>query len=292
MRQAAADCILPARAMLGESPLWSADEQRLYWVDTLAPALHRFDPTTGIDETWPLPSDAGCIALDQSGAVIAALRSGLWRLDLAGGVHQRLCPAPFAPEQTRFNDGRCDPAGRFWAGSLYEPREPPLAALYRYDPSSGFSAMVREVAVSNGLAWSPDGRVMYHADTPSHIVWAYSFDAGSGSLGGRRIYLDFRSSQQRPDGACVDAAGNYWVALYGAGLVAQFSPAGQPLAEIRLPVKAPTMPALGGPDLKTLYITTARQKHSEAELAAMPLAGGLFSCAVDIPGLPEPRCRL
>lgn len=292
MKQYSAACALATSCMLGESPVWHPEEQALYWVDGLAPALHRFVPAVGRHDTAPMPADVGCLAIAAGGGLVVALRTGLYHLDALGAPLRLLCPAPFSPAQTRFNDGRCDRTGRFWAGSLYEPRSPALAALYRYDPAAGFIKAAEGFTVSNGVAWSPDGSVMYHADTPQLQVWAYDFDQPSGGMQNRRLFLDFRKSGERPDGACIDAEGNYWLALYGSGCVAQFSPRGERMAEVRLPVKAPTMPALGGPDLRTLYITSARQKHTEAELTAMPLAGGLFACEVEIPGLPEPRCRL
>lgn len=289
-----ARCVLDAKADLGESPLWSAGEGRLYWVDINAPALHRFDPATGHDESWPMPASIGCMALDMAGRPIAALRDGLYRLDLAGGRHTKLAAAPYDPTEQRFNDGRCDSAGRFWIGSMHEARghEPrrPEAMLYSFD-GKGFAARIKGVTVSNGLAFSPDAKVMYHADTPTHRVTAYDFDAASGAIGNPRIFIDLSASQERPDGAAVDAAGNYWVALYGSGRVAQFSPEGERLRDITLPAKAPTMPCFGGKDLRTLFITTARQKHTEAELAAMPQAGGLFAIDLPVPGLPEPRFK-
>lgn len=294
-------CVLDAKASLGESPVWAADAGRLYWVDINAPALHRFDPATGLDESWPMPSAIGCVALDADGHAIGALRDGLYRLDLSGaGQHAKLADAPYDPAEERFNDGRCDAAGRFWIGSMHEPRLP-KAALYRYeapnyesgryDGGAHFANMVGGVTVSNGLAFSPDGSILYHADTPTHRVTAYDCDAGSGALSNPRVFIDLAASQERPDGATVDAAGNYWVALYGSGRVAQFSPAGERLRDILLPAKAPTMPCFGGKDLRTLFITTARQKHTDEELASMPQAGGLFAIDLPVPGLPEPRFK-
>jgi len=284
-----ARCILDGRFDLAESPLWSVALQRLWFVDINRPALHRFDPASGQDEYWPMPEAIGCVAATADGALIAALRGGIYRLDLDQGRPQQIAPAPYDPATTRFNDGRCDRQGRFWVGSMFEPRKEPVGALYRLDGDRLVAqALAGGVSTSNALAWSPDGATMYHADTNSHRVHAYDYDIRTAALSNRRIFLDLTGSGERPDGATVDAAGNYWVAFYGAGKVAQFSPAGQRLREVLLPVKAPTMPCFGGSDLKTLYITSARQKHTAEELARMPLAGGIFAAEVEVPGIPEP----
>ena len=284
-----AACILDGQFNLAESPVWSIAERKLWFVDINAPRLHRFDPVTKQLESWTMPESIGCIVLTQHGEVVAGLRSGIYRLDLKEGRHERLAAAPYDTQHVRFNDGRCDRQGRFWLGSMYEPGGRGGGALYRLDGRHLIAqTLVGGVATSNALAWSPDGRVMYHADTPTRQVYAYDYDVGHGTISNRRLFLDLNDTGERPDGATVDSAGNYWVAFYGAGKVAQFSPQGQRLREIVLPVKAPTMPCFGGPDLKTLFITAARQKHTPEELQQMPLAGGIFMAEVDIPGLPEP----
>lgn len=283
-------CVLDGQFDLAESPVWSVAEQKLWFVDINAPALQRFDPTTDHVDCWPMPESIGCIVLKKGGGVIGALRSGVYELDLHGGHRSLLAEAPYQDRsEQRFNDGRCDRQGRFVAGTMFEPRSRAGGALYRLHGGKMTKLSdAGDLTISNALAWSPDGATMYHADTPTQQVYAYDYDARTASLSNRRIFLDLTGTGEKPDGAAVDSAGNYWVALYGAAKVAQFSPEGQRMREIRLPVKAPTMPCFGGPDLKTLYITTARQKHTPEELHRMPLAGGIFSARVDIPGLPEP----
>lgn len=284
-----AACILDGRFDLAESPVWSVAEQALWFVDINTAALHRFSPGSGRHDNWPMQQAIGCIALAANGGPVAALRDGIYRLDLDGHEHRLLAAAPYDPATTRFNDGGCDRQGRFWAGSMFEPRTHADGGLYRLEGTALRQAgIVGGLTTSNGLAWSPDGRIMYHADTPTCQVHAYDYDTANGSLSNRRLFLDLTDTGERPDGATVDSAGNYWVALYGAGRVAQFSPEGRRLRDIPLPVKAPTMPCFGGADLRTLYITTARQKHTAEELARMPLAGGIFAVGVDVPGLPEP----
>lgn len=280
-------CIIDGRFDLAESPVWSAAEQALWFVDINMHGLHRFDPASGACRRWTMPAAIGCIARDRDGGLIAALRNGLYRLDLSHGRHRLLAAAPYDTARMRFNDGRCDRQGRFWAGTITDDRQP-HGALYRFDGTRFIETKLPGViTTSNGLAWSPDGRILYHADTPTMQVHAYDYNIAAGELSNRRLFLDLTVDNERPDGATVDSAGNYWLALYGAGKVVQFSPAGERLREIHLPAKAPTMPCFGGSDLRTLFITTARQKHTPEELARMPLAGGIFSIGVDIPGLPE-----
>lgn len=284
-----AACILDGQFDLAESPVWDAARQALWFVDINAPALHRLAPATGALETWPMPAAIGCLALTQEHDVIVARRDGIWRFDPASGEETLLAASPL--ENARFNDGRCDRQGRFWVGGMNDDRQAETA-LYRLDGNQlSRQGLVGGIAISNALAWSPDGATMYHADTPTSCIHAYDYDIRAGTISNRRLFLDLRESgerpPERPDGAAVDSAGNYWVALYGASKVVQFAPDGNRLREVRLPVKAPTMPCFGGIDYKTLFITTARQKHDHDELAKMPLAGGIFAVQVDVPGLPE-----
>ncbi len=282
-----ASLVLDAQADLGESPLWSEAEQKLYWLDINAGQLHRFDPADSSDQSRAYGQAIGCIAPISAGSLLAAMRNGIYRLDLGGARPERIANAPYDPNMFRFNDGRCDRQGRFWVGTICEMRDRAAAILYRLDADGRVRRMIDDMVISNGLAWSPDGATMYHADTPACTVWAYDYDTKTGTPSNRRVFLDLTASGERPDGATVDAAGNYWLALYGAGKVVQFSPAGLRLCEIQVPARATTMPAFGGADLRRLYITTARQRHSEEDLAATPLAGGLFAADVDIPGLAE-----
>ncbi|WP_341895397.1 SMP-30/gluconolactonase/LRE family protein, partial [Ferrovibrio terrae] len=280
-----ATCLLDSQCGLGESPVWSVAEQKLWFIDINAPALYRLDPATRQLETWPMPATIGSIAPTADGGLLLARCDGIWRRNPDGKSETLLVASPL--EGARFNDGRCDRQGRFWVGGMTDTREPETA-LYRLDGDRVIrQGLVGAIAISNGLAWSPDGATMYHADTPTHCVHAYDYDVKTAAISNRRLFLDLRTTDERPDGAAVDAAGNYWVALYGAAKVVQFSPAGERLREIHLPAKAPTMPCFGGADMKTLYITTARQRHDADELAKMPLAGGIFSVRVEIPGLPE-----
>ncbi len=285
-------CVLDARASLGESPLWSVAERALYWVDINAPALHRFDPATGRDVAMPMPSSIGCIALRERGGHVVALREGIWLAGPGGRLERKLADPPYDPAHHRFNDGRCDRQGRFFAGSMNEQRDAPSAALYRLDDDGALAAVVAGMTISNGLAWSPDGRTMYHADTPTHTISAYDYDTANATPSNRRVFAQWRGETDRPDGGAVDSAGNYWSAFYRGGKIVKLSPRGGTLAEFPLPAMCPTMCAFGGDDLRTLYVTTARQRREAAELARLPQSGGLFAMRVDVPGLPEPRSPL
>jgi len=282
------NCVMDAKASLGECPVWSVAEQALYWVDINAPALHRFDPATGDDTAMAMPESIGCFALRSQGGFVVALRGGIWLAGPDGTLERKIADAPYDPAHHRFNDGRCDPQGRFWAGSMNEQRDADSAALVRVDRDHRVTPVLRDMMISNGLAWSPDGRTMYHTDTPTRTIHAYDFDAASGLPSHRRVLAHFADATHRPDGAAVDSEGCYWTAFYGGGKVARLSPAGAVLAELPVPAQCPTMCAFGGPDLKTLYVTSARQFRSDEELTRLPLSGGLFAMAVAVPGLPEP----
>ncbi len=283
------ECVLDIKASLGECPLWSVDEQVLYWVDINAPSLNRFDPLTGRNTAWPMPEAIGCFALRECGGFIAALRGGFWFVDRDGKPERKVADAPYDPAHHRFNDGRADAHGRFWAGSMNEKRDASTAKLYRLDRDFTQTAMIPDIMISNGLAWSPDGRTLYHTDTPTRTINAWDFDASTGAIAHRRVFARFAGENDRPDGGAVDREGCYWSAFYRGGKIVRISPRGEILAEFPLPAMCPTMCAFGGPDLKTVYVTTARQHRDPEELARMPGSGGIFALRVDVPGLPEPK---
>jgi len=290
---------------LGESPFWHPQEQRLYWVDIPGRRIARVAvqglQAQGPVEYWPLTQDPGCIAPVQGGGLVMALRDGIYWAREWGGPLQLLAAAPYDTAQLRFNDGKCDAQGRFWAGSLYEPKDQALGALYMLD-GQGLHAMMGGVVTANGLAWSPDGGTAYWADTAAHQVRAFDFVAPSGQLSNARVFYPAASKPEgwawgseapqtppyggRPDGAAVDSEGCYWSAQYEGGRLLRLSPTGEVLAEVATPALCPTMPCLGGPDLKTLFITTSRQGRSAQELAQYPGAGCVFATRVEVAGLP------
>lgn len=289
---------------LGESPFWHPHEQRLYWIDIVALQILRAGLLTSTLQRWAMPSEPGCIAPAVSGGLVIALRDGIYRAPIWGGELTLLARAEHDIVTTRFNDGRADPLGRFWAGTIYEPRDRPLAALYSLDcrPASGGAAprlqrQAGDALTANGLAWSPDAKTLYWSDTPRHVTHAWDWDAGRNVLTRRRVFRQFSDKPAgwhsgmpgyggRPDGAAVDAQGNYWCAMYEGRRLLQLSPAGELLADIPVPAQCPTMPCFGGANLRTLYLTSARHGRPAAELAALPLSGCVFSMRVEVPGLP------
>jgi sugar lactone lactonase YvrE len=281
-------CVLDIRARLGECPQWSVDEQALYWVDIDAPSLNRFDPASGRNVAMPMPESIGCHARRAQGGFVVALRGGIWFADSAGRLERKVANAPYDPAHHRFNDGRCDRQGRFLAGYMDESRTSSDAALWRLDADLRFTKVLDGMMISNGLAWSPDGRTMYHADTPTHVVHAFDYDAATGAPSNRRVFARWAGETDRPDGATVDAEGCYWTAFYRGGKVLRVSPQGETLGEYPLPAMCPTMCAFGGPDLRTLYVTSASKQREPEELARLPQSGGIFAMRVDVPGLPEP----
>jgi sugar lactone lactonase YvrE len=228
------------------------------------------------------------------GCWLVAFRDGLFRFDPATGKRERLAEPPYDVNQERFNDGKCDPQGRLWVGTIFEPRTGPEAALYRFGGRK-LDRMAGGATVANGLAFSPDARTLYWSDTTAHRIWAFDFDVVDGSLSSQRVFAQFELKNPgqdlndyggRPDGAAVDAEGAYWSALFEGQRLVRFAPDGRVLQDVPLPVRCPTMPCFGGPDLRTLFVTTSREKRPATELAAQPLAGCVLMARVDVPGLP------
>ncbi|MGE5118036.1 MAG: SMP-30/gluconolactonase/LRE family protein [Betaproteobacteria bacterium] len=286
-------------ALLGESPFWHPHEQRLYYCDIAGRELRVFDPADGRLARHAFASDVASAAPVEGGGVLLARRDGLWFFDPATGAERQLAVPPYDPAHERFNDGKCDPAGRFWCGTLREPRVP-QAALYCLD-GGRLERKADGITVSNGLGWSPDARTMYWADTKAHTLYALDYDRSSGAIAQRRVFARFAERAPgapleryggRPDGAAVDADGNVWLAMYEGARLVQLASDGTPRSEVALPVRCPTMPCFGGADLRTLYVTTARQHRPADELAHEPWAGCVLALRVDVPGLPVAFARL
>jgi D-xylonolactonase len=279
------ECVWPVGAILGEGPVWSADEQALWFVDIKAPAIHRFHPATGDRRTFPAPSRVGFIAPTVGGQFIAGLKTGLHRFNPESGNFTLLhVVEPHAPNN-RLNDGFVDSAGFLWFGSMDDTEEEPSGALYQLG-SEGCIRRDPGYVVSNGPAESPDGHTLYHTDTLAGII--YAFDrARAGTLTNKRVFARFEPGAGYPDGPIVDAEGCVWTGVFGGWALKRFSPRGELLAEIRLPCSAVTKAAFADDDLRTLYITTAHVALTPEERKQQPLAGGLFRTRVDVPGLPQ-----
>lgn len=282
-------CVHRAEAEIGEGPVWVPEEQALYWVDIYKPALNRLVPGTGATRSWTMPEPIGCVALRKGGGAIAGMRSGFAFIDLdSGAVTPLHNPEPDKPGN-RLNDGRCDRAGRFFVGSMVEALDRPDAALHRFDPDRTCRRVAGDITCSNGLAWSPDNRVMYHADSVRSTVFAYDYDIETGAARNRRVFVTTRPGEGVPDGATVDAEGCYWLARYNGWRIVRHAPDGREIETIKMPVQNVTMCAFGGPKLNVLYATSGRAKMTPDLLAKQPLAGSVFAVETKVSGLPEPR---
>lgn len=288
-----AELVADVRCAVGESPVWDQRDQRLYWVDIDGATIHRLRGDGGID-SWQLPEKVGCIAPHAGGGWIAAMQATIRHVHLHDGGRfddQVLARVRHATDPMRFNDGRCDRQGRFWAGTMFEDTQAGNTSgrLYRYTDAKGLSfSGIDGLVVTNGLAWSPDGRTMYLADAwrGSRLIWAFDYDTATGTAANRRVFVDMHEHVGRPDGAAVDAEGCYWICSADGGCVLRFDPSARLVGRIDVPVKKPTMAAFGGPQLDTLYITSIRPRN--IDLSDQPLAGGLFVVRPGVTGLAEP----
>jgi sugar lactone lactonase YvrE len=285
------DCIVSDGNRLGESPVWSVREQKLYWVDSRGPMIFRHDPTTGITEKREMPSIIGSIGLRSAGAgkLIVAMQTGLHKLDFDTGTLDFLNDPEPDEHENRFNDGRCDRRGRFWSGTMNDTRRDPTGSLYRFGSQGEATKMLGDIIVPNSICWSPDDRTMYFADTYRMQIRSFKFDADSGTLSKETLFSETRDRPGRPDGSTVDAEGFLWNAEYNGGRVVRYTPDGRIDRVIDLPVALPTSCAFGGADLETLYVTSATQRLGPDDLAAQPDAGGVFAIRAGVSGLPEPE---
>jgi sugar lactone lactonase YvrE len=280
---------------VGESPIWHAVESALYWVDINGRAVHRLHPASGKHTSWSMQTEPSALAVDADNNLVVATRAGFVYLNTSNGEMEDLLAAPYDTSKVRFNDGRVDPAGRFWVGTMYEPRDQPLAEMYVLDKGALRQAWAGGMTNSNGLAWSPDGKTMFHADTTSHRVDCYDYDVDSGTQAKQRNLVTFEADKTsgtyggRPDGAAMDSEGNYWVAMFEGGRLLRLSPTGELLQQIDLPLRCPTAVCFGGADLRTLYVTSASHGRSAEELATYPHSGKVLAFAVDVAGLEQPE---
>ena len=267
---------LDLQAELGEGPVWDPRAACLYFVDIPRGRVHSYDPATGASRVSHVDRMVGAVATTERGDLILAVQSGFARLDLAAGRMRMIAEIDADRPDLRMNDGKCDPAGRFWAGTMALDERPGAGALYRLDPDGRVHAMLRDVTISNGLDWSDDGRTMYFIDSPTQSVDAFDFDVAGGTIANRRTLVRIPPDDGMPDGLALDADGYMWVSLWGGGAVHRYAPDGTRDAVVRVPTGYPTSCAFGGSDLGDLYITTASVKLSPQERADQPQAGGLF----------------
>jgi sugar lactone lactonase YvrE len=280
--------VLEKPAVHGEGALWHAPTQVLYWVDINDKKVCVFDPATGRDTRVDVGSHCGTVVSRRSGGVVVAVQDGFAAVELKSGKVTRLATVPENGTAIRFNDGKCDPAGRLWAGTMPYDGKPGAAALYRLDPDLSVRRVFGNVTCSNGIVWTADRRTMYYIDTPTHEVWAFDYDDRTGDTTNRRTAFAIPAEIGSPDGMAIDADDRPWVALWGGGRVCQFDPTtGEVLATVHTPgAKLSSSCAFGGANLDELYITTSTEGLDQRARAAQPNAGRLFKARVNVRGVP------
>jgi L-arabinonolactonase len=278
------DCVLDIKATLGEGAMWDDRDQALWWVDIEAPALHRFDPASGQDRAWPMPSKIGCFAIRERGGLVVGLVDGFHFFDPETGAFQAVAdPEPDKPGN-RMNDGTTDPRGRFVAGTMPMGDRKPVAGFYRLNTDLSVDTLFTGLIVTNGSAFSPDGRIFYFSDSQADVrtIWYCDYDPDSGRVSNRRVFFDTHGMPGRPDGGAVDADGCYWMAGVGGWQLVRFTPRAEIDMVIDMPVERPTKLAFGGPDLDTIYVTSMREGLAKP-VEQQPQAGGIF--ALHVPGV-------
>jgi sugar lactone lactonase YvrE len=279
------------RAELGEGPLWDAAGRFLYFVDILQGRVHRVTPgaargATPIPRTYEIGQPVGAIALAGAGDLVLAVRDGFARLDLDTGRVAMIADVERDRRDTRMNDGACDPAGRFWAGTKALDERRGAGALYRLDPDGRVRAMLANVTISNGLDWSADGTRMFYVDTGTGSIDVFDFDPDAGEIANRRAFVRVPPESGAPDGLTLDADGFLWLALWGGGALHRYAPDGARDRVVTLPVTRPTSIAFGGDDLGDLYVTSATIGLSPEQRAAQPHAGRVLRLRPGVTGRP------
>jgi sugar lactone lactonase YvrE/DNA-binding IclR family transcriptional regulator len=277
---------IPGSDFLAEGPYWSVAEQKLHWVDILAPAMVVGDPVKGSRDVTPMAELVGCLAPRASGGFLIATESGIKAVN--GGVITTIAEPEADRPGNRFNDGKCDRAGRFWVGSLAINTAPDQGALWRLDANGSVQCMARNIHVANGLGWSPDDSVFYFTDSGRRTIFAYDFDIASGDIENRRVFATLPEGTGTPDGLTVDSEGFVWSAHWDGWCITRYDPQGKVERVINLPVPRPTSCTFGGPNLDILYVTTARIRLSAQQLAEAPLSGSILAIDAGFKGLPEP----
>jgi sugar lactone lactonase YvrE len=286
------ECVVDARAELGEGTIWDPHAKVLWWIDIWSKKIHRFDPATGRDDSWDAPEYLGCIGLRAKGGLVITMASGFFFFDPSTGEFDPIVDPEKELPDTRFNDGKTDRQGRFWSGTMFEAPGRPvefIGALYRLDKDLSVHKMIDGVGCSNGLAWSGDSKTMYFSDSHSGVVHAYDFDAATGDIDNRRVFINVDELGAVADGATVDAEDCYWVTLPVTGKVSRYDPDGTLMQTIHLPTDLPTCCEFGGEDLDVLYVTSAVLRRPAEHFKNQNNPGGLFAVRIDgVKGLTLP----
>jgi xylono-1,5-lactonase len=278
-------CVWPADAQLGEGPTWVASEGAIYWLDIKKGAIHRLHLETGERRSWSSSRTVSSLVRRRAGGFLAATRDGFGFLELDTDAFDCIAEPERDRPGNRMNDGKCDGAGRFWAGSMDDGEAEISGALYRLDPDRAVARVDDGYGITNGPAFSPDGKTLYHTSTLDRTVYAFDL-AGDGTLSGKRVFVQIPEDAGYPDGMTTDKEGGLWVAHFAGHRLTRFLPDGSIERVVQMPVANVTSCAFGGPALDMLFVTTARKGLSEEDLERQPLAGGLFRIDVGIQGLP------
>lgn len=284
------ECVVDCQNILGEGPAWSADEQKLYWVDIEKSELWRYDPETKESRVWKTQERVGSFAFREQGGLLVAFESGLAFWDPESGDVSRI--QDFEPDlsTTRTNDGRCDRQGRFIVGGMNESESgEAISNVYRLDPDLSIHQIIAGVTCANSTCFSPDGKRMYFADSPTGEIWSYDYDTDAGTISNKRVFTDFSDQPGIPDGSIIDSEGFLWNAQWNGYQVIRYRPDGAIDRIIETPVMNPTCVVFGGKELDVLYITTARYLMPQEQIDSEPLSGGLFAVKLDVKGLIEPK---
>jgi len=269
---------------LGEGPLWNPREKLLYWVDIEGECFHRYSPESGEGEIFPLGQEIGCLAFRESGGLVLGIQAGLAFWDQYTSEIKIIDNPEAGRVNARFNDGKVDPGGRFWAGTLGDDDE---SCLYRLDLDGNIQVMETGIGISNGIGWSPDHETMYYTDSPQRVVYAYDYELKTGSIKNRREFIKVPEEDGFPDGLTVDSEGFIWSAHWDGWRITRYDPEGKAERVVYLPVQRPTSCTFGGPDLDQLFITSAWTGLSETERREQPLAGDLFLVYAEVKGQKE-----
>ena len=281
--------VVDGKNKLGEVPVWDVQEQALYWVDIEGRKLFRRDEASGRVDEWRFAERIGSYALRRQGGLVCAFETGFAFFDPPTGTIEWIAKPEAMIRRNRFNDGKCDRAGRFWAGSMDDNLTEHTGSLFRLDPDRSVHRMDGAIVCSNSLAWSPDDRTFYFADTFDNAIYAYDFDAATGGIANKRVFVSTKDQPGLPDGSTVDAEGYLWNAQWDGWRLVRYAPDGRVDRIVDLPIRRPTSCMFGGPDLATLYVTSALWTDTGEALAVQPWAGGLLALDVGVRGLPETR---
>ncbi|MEA4889548.1 MAG: SMP-30/gluconolactonase/LRE family protein [Clostridiaceae bacterium] len=283
------EMLVDAKAVIGEGPVWDEQTQRLFWVDIKGCRIHRYDPASGLDEQIATPRMVGAVALRRDGSLVAALEDGFYRVDFTTAHIEEIWQTD-QEAGNRFNDGKCDPDGRFWAGTMSLDGLRPSGALYRLDSDRSVRRLLSGVSISNGLAWSPDKKTVYYIDSPCREIWAFDYHPADTVLANKRTVVRTAGNEGVPDGMTIDSEGRLWVAHWGGSRICVYDPrSGKKLDEIIFPVEQVSSCTFGGKNLNDLYVTTAWNTLSDAARAEQPQAGALYRVRTAAQGFPADR---